>query len=853
MGLRVSKFTPPIEPRPGETTAREEIFFRVEEVVVSENYLNPRNSRSLPALSATIIANAGAVAGVGLPVLSLVVTGAAEASVGVSVPDNFAGVFADAVAVSNAGIELDLEVGVFGAASAIAGVDVAISGPVQVVAGAGAVSGTGVPLVELSITGDAVGVTDSGIVSVEAYVSSEAESIVSVGTPQNTVSVSADASSVVDTEFSIVTDDILVTGNVSAVPEVSAVVERSASISADLAAEADAGTNIENTVLVASNIGAETGVGTPGLTIEITNTVSAAANAGVDVERSVSVDGNAAGISDTLANIENNVIIVGEAIAASTAFAPVERTVQTSGNAIAIGISDADVNVVGGVSVDWTPDDLVSATIELWLDAQDAATITKDGGDLVSQWNDKSGNANNATQAQVDRKPIFTAANANFYGNPTVSNINSGDGMALGSASSVGQWLVDSVPAVGVGGLYANIGSYPQSALLASVYPAGFTIADNIHWRDGVQLTSSADDAGTDPAAAGAAFLMGRLVGSGLGTTFGRIIDGSGLFNRTSDWTRTANIEAGEIIILAGTLTTDDRQKMEGYLAWKWGHEASLPIGHPYELSAPTTAAVGASVEVSAPASAEAGVDSAAIDVTPLASGPTFEAGVISAWDPDAGADISGVIADAVGSSNMWARNGAAAAASWDGALNSDVVLVVDHADLAAFKAGQPRTLSFWLYEDPTNPSYGNLVNNTFSGFLPGGGGVNGEWRISRSGTADTQFTVQMGYAGGGTSATPRKMPTGSWRLWTIRLGAGAWSVKGNAAENLVDISWSSQTWPASNVAPLCFAGGAGAADHNETLGAGSVVGRFGDVRIWDKSLSDAEIIALNSAGRQSY
>jgi len=31
-----------------------------------------------------------------------------------------------------------------------------------------------------------------------------------------------------------------------------------------------------------------------------------------------------------------------------------------------------------------------------------------------------------------------------------------------------------------------------------------------------------------------------------------------------------------------------DRQKLEGYLAWKWGTQASLPIGHPYKGSPPT-------------------------------------------------------------------------------------------------------------------------------------------------------------------------------------------------------------------------------------------------------------------------
>lgn len=35
------------------------------------------------------------------------------------------------------------------------------------------------------------------------------------------------------------------------------------------------------------------------------------------------------------------------------------------------------------------------------------------------------------------------------------------------------------------------------------------------------------------------------------------------------------------------TVNTNDHQKTEGYLAWKWGLQSLLPIGHPYKLSAP--------------------------------------------------------------------------------------------------------------------------------------------------------------------------------------------------------------------------------------------------------------------------
>jgi hypothetical protein len=44
---------------------------------------------------------------------------------------------------------------------------------------------------------------------------------------------------------------------------------------------------------------------------------------------------------------------------------------------------------------------------------------------------------------------------------------------------------------------------------------------------------------------------------------------------------------AMEIIFYNSVISTNDRQKVEGYLAHKWGIQSSLPAGHPYKLAAP--------------------------------------------------------------------------------------------------------------------------------------------------------------------------------------------------------------------------------------------------------------------------
>lgn len=60
---------------------------------------------------------------------------------------------------------------------------------------------------------------------------------------------------------------------------------------------------------------------------------------------------------------------------------------------LGLGLSDSDgFNVLGVPS------------LELWLDANDTSTITESGGS-VSQWSDKSGNGNHATQGTGSAQP----------------------------------------------------------------------------------------------------------------------------------------------------------------------------------------------------------------------------------------------------------------------------------------------------------------------------------------------------------------------------------------------------------------------------------------------------------------
>jgi hypothetical protein len=40
-------------------------------------------------------------------------------------------------------------------------------------------------------------------------------------------------------------------------------------------------------------------------------------------------------------------------------------------------------------------------------------------------------------------------------------------------------------------------------------------------------------------------------------------------------------------VVVTNIIDTATRQKLEGYLAWKWNLVANLPVGHPYKNSPP--------------------------------------------------------------------------------------------------------------------------------------------------------------------------------------------------------------------------------------------------------------------------
>ena len=239
----------------------------------------------------------------------------------------------------------------------------------------------------------------------------------------------------------------------------------------------------------------------------------------------------------------------------------------------------------------WTPAALGSA-LALWLDAADSSTITLNGS-TVSQWNDKSGNGRHVSQATAASQPTYTPNGLN--GKPTLIFDGVNDHLFRTQSFGLSQpltivsmqsftnsaaslnYMLDNQSRLVVGsrfgisggnaelGLYANTWIYAQNPVNSGV---------------AFSISAVANGASSQLLANGATIATGNPGGVGITTNF---VIGNAFDRSSAPW----GGRSSEVVILSGN-NADHRQRLEGYLAWKWGTEANLPANHPFRNSPPT-------------------------------------------------------------------------------------------------------------------------------------------------------------------------------------------------------------------------------------------------------------------------
>jgi hypothetical protein len=238
----------------------------------------------------------------------------------------------------------------------------------------------------------------------------------------------------------------------------------------------------------------------------------------------------------------------------------------------------------------WNPSMISTA---LWLDAADTSTITQSGG-AVSQWNDKSIYKRNATE--TTSRPAYTSNGLNSKSVVTFDGIanklvisskfmdsyelliacvakenNGGFGGIITSKADG----FDRSPALNINNARKYIYQASQTVSLTSTSTGeswniivGQSLSSVSHLlaiNGTTQLTSTATSVISDVSST---------------TELGRY--------RTGADTNYGAFDLAELVVLTTNLTTINKQKIEGYLAWKWGLTASLPNDHPYKLVGPT-------------------------------------------------------------------------------------------------------------------------------------------------------------------------------------------------------------------------------------------------------------------------
>ena len=273
--------------------------------------------------------------------------------------------------------------------------------------------------------------------------------------------------------------------------------------------------------------------------------------------------------------------------------------------------SDQTASLSGAVA--WTPAEL---STEAWFDAADTATITHSGG-AVSQWDDKSGNDKHLGQPAGANQPLTGAVTVNgenalqfssdFLFNASGTNadiksvvIVSKNNAEITSASGAAGMLSIYDTLISAGdGLGSTTGALTNEIISIFDEDEPAVYVD----RQGVSSsTLSSISAGTHMYSyvRSTDWFIG-LDGSGdlrdltSGTRHDLLFsNGFGVGGMLRDASAPGNYFDGaicEVLLLSTTLSEGDRQKLEGYLAHKWGTEGSLPLSHPYRAAAPTMAA----------------------------------------------------------------------------------------------------------------------------------------------------------------------------------------------------------------------------------------------------------------------
>jgi len=230
----------------------------------------------------------------------------------------------------------------------------------------------------------------------------------------------------------------------------------------------------------------------------------------------------------------------------------------------------------------WTPAQITTA---LWLDAADSSTMTLDES-LVSQWRDKSGNTRHASQtgsARPTRQNTVNDLDVVTFANGLWMDGNHGT-QDWREVYVAGVWTGNNTTFPGFNGVFTGRGAGGGDLGLigdtnANWYPG---------WYDTLRLNTAATTVAFNTIKS--PFLVEFSKGSAVSANGYRL--GTDRTNQDREW----HGHFFEVLAFNSIQGLEIRQKIQGYLAHKWGFSSVLPSDHPYKSAAPTVISISGTI-----------------------------------------------------------------------------------------------------------------------------------------------------------------------------------------------------------------------------------------------------------------
>jgi hypothetical protein len=262
--------------------------------------------------------------------------------------------------------------------------------------------------------------------------------------------------------------------------------------------------------------------------------------------------------------------------------------VVTASNDEGIGVSQSN-------SIEqWIPTDIETS---LWLDASDSSTIILNGSN-VSQWTDKSGKSNHLVQNTVGNQPtlvgnsIVSSSGKSLAKTPAIDTLNAQGTTSLFIVHDV---INATTASANFTTIFRNssVDTDPTKRRPFVIYAK---VANTINFSnsssDAVVLTSTSTKTGktlfsyTQSETQATLYSQGSFVHQIANTPNTNTTSETLVIGNFSDVNNNMIINA--CILINGLVSEDNRQKIEGYLAYKWELLSNLPSDHPYKNNPPT-------------------------------------------------------------------------------------------------------------------------------------------------------------------------------------------------------------------------------------------------------------------------